>query len=76
MSRAAEDADRARAEADKSRALAETRALESRQEKDLTLADKTRLGEELQLLKKEVHIQYHENIHRMQNNSMALLKLN
>ncbi|CAM4581461.1 unnamed protein product [Leuciscus chuanchicus] len=53
LSRAAEDADRARAEADKSRALAETRALESRQEKDLTLADKTRLGEELQLLKKE-----------------------
>ncbi|KAK7151996.1 hypothetical protein R3I94_008359 [Phoxinus phoxinus] len=52
-SRAAEDADRARAEADKSRALAETRALDSRQEKDLTLADKTRLGEELQRLKKE-----------------------
>ncbi|XP_039548257.1 polyamine-modulated factor 1-binding protein 1 isoform X2 [Pimephales promelas] len=52
-SRAAEDAARARAEADKSKALAETRALDSRQEKDLILADKTRLGEELQLLKKE-----------------------
>ncbi|KTF72527.1 hypothetical protein cypCar_00026770, partial [Cyprinus carpio] len=52
-SRAAEDADRGRAEADKSRALAEARALDSRQEKDLAVADKTRLSEELHLLKKE-----------------------
>ncbi|KAI2653490.1 Laminin subunit alpha-2 [Labeo rohita] len=52
-SRAAEDADRGRAEADKSRALAEARALDSRQEKDLAVADKTRLSEDLHMLKKE-----------------------
>ncbi|XP_026143143.1 trichohyalin isoform X1 [Carassius auratus] len=52
-SRAAEDADRGRAEADKSRALAEARAIDCRQEKDLAVADKTRLSEELHLLKKE-----------------------
>ncbi|XP_043120268.1 trichohyalin [Puntigrus tetrazona] len=52
-SRAAEDADRGRAEADKSRALAEARAIDSRQEKDFAVADKTRLSEELHVLKKE-----------------------
>ncbi|XP_052387234.1 calponin homology domain-containing protein DDB_G0272472-like [Carassius gibelio] len=51
-SRAAEDADRGRTEADKTRALAEARALDSRQEKDLAVVDKTRLCEELHLLKK------------------------
>ncbi|KAK2894626.1 hypothetical protein Q8A67_011855 [Cirrhinus molitorella] len=52
-SRAAEDADRGRAEADKSRALAEARALDSRQEKDVAVADKIRLSEDLHMLKKE-----------------------
>ncbi|XP_026086042.1 inner centromere protein-like [Carassius auratus] len=52
-SRAAEDAHRGRTEADKTRALAEARALDSRQEKDLAVVDKTRLSEELHLLKKE-----------------------
>nr|XP_021328937.1 trichohyalin-like isoform X2 [Danio rerio] len=52
-SRAAEDADRARAEAEKSRALAESRALDNRQQKELAVADKIQLGEELQLLRTE-----------------------
>ncbi|XP_056621967.1 myosin-9 isoform X3 [Triplophysa dalaica] len=52
-SRAAEDADRTRAEADKNRALAEARALDNREEKDFVISEKTRLSEVLHQLKKE-----------------------
>ncbi|XP_072551929.1 uncharacterized protein [Salminus brasiliensis] len=52
-SRAAEEADMLRREAEKSRTLAEARAVESRQERDLALAEKARLSEDLQHLSKE-----------------------
>ena len=44
-----------RGEAEKSRTLAEARAVESRQERDVTLAEKARLSEDLQHLSKEVY---------------------
>ncbi|KAL7878700.1 hypothetical protein AOLI_G00096740 [Acnodon oligacanthus] len=52
-SRAAEEADMSRGEAEKSRTLAEARAVEGRQERDVALAEKSRLGEDLQHLSKE-----------------------
>lgn len=44
-----------RNEAEKNRTLAETRALESKGERDTALADKEQLSEELHSLSKEVH---------------------
>ncbi|XP_076850994.1 uncharacterized protein LOC143501258 [Brachyhypopomus gauderio] len=52
-SRAAEEADAARGQAERGRTLAETRATESGQERDRTLAENTRLKEELQDISKE-----------------------
>ncbi|XP_042563344.1 inner centromere protein [Clupea harengus] len=52
-SRAAEDADLKREEAEKSRMLAEARAIDSRQEMDLALDNRAKLNDELQQLKKE-----------------------
>eukprot|EP00064_Thunnus_orientalis_P002925 superscaffoldBa00000229_g2933 len=52
-SRAADQADESRGEAEKSRALAEARALGSQRDKEAAEADRGRLSEELQQLKKE-----------------------
>lgn len=54
-SRAAEEADKSRGEAEKSRTLAEALALESKEVRDAALADKVQLSEELHNLSKEVH---------------------
>lgn len=54
-SRAVEEADKARNEAEKNRTLAEACALESKGERDTALADKVQLSEELHTLSKEVH---------------------
>ncbi|KAI1903888.1 hypothetical protein AGOR_G00000050 [Albula goreensis] len=50
-SRAAEQADTSRAEAEKARALAEARAIDGRQERDLALGEKARLSEDFLQLK-------------------------
>ncbi|KAG7222869.1 hypothetical protein INR49_016007 [Caranx melampygus] len=52
-SRAAEEAEESRGEAEKSRALAEARALGCQQHKEAAEADRGRLSEELQQLRKE-----------------------
>ncbi|KAG5273472.1 hypothetical protein AALO_G00151690 [Alosa alosa] len=52
-SRAAEDAELKRGEAEKSRAVAEARAMDSRQEMDLALDNRAKLNDEMQQLKKE-----------------------
>ncbi|XP_047451857.1 microtubule-associated tumor suppressor 1 homolog [Mugil cephalus] len=52
-SRAADEAEESRGEAEKSRALAEARALGCQRDKDVAEADRGRLSEELQQLKKE-----------------------
>ncbi|KAG7333298.1 hypothetical protein KOW79_003433 [Hemibagrus wyckioides] len=52
-SRAVEEADKSRNEAEKNRTLAEARALESKGERDAALADKVQLSEELHTLSKE-----------------------
>lgn len=54
-SRAADEAEDSRGEAEKSRALAEARALGCQRDKEVAEADRRRLNEELQQLKKEVH---------------------
>lgn len=54
-SRAADEAEESRGEAEKSRALAEARALGCQRDKEAAEADRRRLSEELQQLKKEVH---------------------
>lgn len=72
-SRAAEDADRARAEAEKSRALAESRALDNRQQKELAVADKIQLGEELQLLRTEVYTNSSIKAERYDNNVILII---
>ncbi|XP_077938523.1 uncharacterized protein LOC144383703 [Gasterosteus aculeatus] len=53
-SRAAEEAEESRGEAERSRALAEARALGSQRDQGAAEADRSRLAEELQRLKKEV----------------------
>ncbi|KAG9329991.1 hypothetical protein JZ751_028367 [Albula glossodonta] len=50
-SRAAEQADTSRAEAEKARALAEARVIDGRQERDLALGEKARLSEDFLQLK-------------------------
>lgn len=55
-SRTAEQADESREEAERSRALAEARALGSQRDKETAEADRGRLSEELQQLKKEVNM--------------------
>ncbi|XP_070686541.1 tropomyosin-2 [Pempheris klunzingeri] len=52
-SRAVDEAEESRGEAEKSRALAEARALACHRDKEAAEADRGRLSEELQLLKKE-----------------------
>ncbi|CAK6954560.1 myosin-11 [Scomber scombrus] len=52
-SRTVEQADESRGEAERSRALAEARALGSQRDKETAEADRSRLSEELQQLKKE-----------------------
>ncbi|XP_026221205.1 myosin-9 [Anabas testudineus] len=52
-SRAADEAEDSRGEAEKSRALAEARALGCQRDKEVAEADRRRLNEELQQLKKE-----------------------
>nr|XP_040018780.1 uncharacterized abhydrolase domain-containing protein DDB_G0269086 [Gasterosteus aculeatus aculeatus] len=52
-SRAAEEAEESRGEAERSRALAEARALGSQRDQGAAEADRSRLAEELQRLKKE-----------------------
>ncbi|XP_066540557.1 golgin subfamily A member 6-like protein 26 [Hoplias malabaricus] len=52
-SRAVEESDLSRSEAEKSRTLAEARAVDSRKERDVALAEKTQLTEDLQQLSKE-----------------------
>ncbi|TKS73906.1 hypothetical protein D9C73_007987 [Collichthys lucidus] len=52
-SRAAGEAEESRGDAEKSRALAEARALGCQRDKDVAEADRSRLSEELQQLKKE-----------------------
>ncbi|KAM3609551.1 uncharacterized protein V6R79_016847 [Siganus canaliculatus] len=52
-SRAADEAEESRGDAEKSRALAEARALGSQRDKDVAEADRSRLSDELQQLKKE-----------------------
>ncbi|KAM8860895.1 uncharacterized protein ACB058_007901 [Synchiropus picturatus] len=52
-SRAAEQAEEARGDAEKGRTLAEARAIVSLRDKETTEADRSQLSEELQLLKKE-----------------------
>ncbi|GAA6215344.1 myosin-9-like [Lates japonicus] len=52
-SRAADEAEESRGEAEKSRALAEARALGCQRDKEVAAADRSRLSEELQQLKKE-----------------------
>ncbi|TSK38517.1 hypothetical protein Baya_2933 [Bagarius yarrelli] len=52
-SRAVEEADQFRSEAENNLTLAEARALESKEERDAALADKVQLNEELQNLSKE-----------------------
>lgn len=54
-SRAVDEAEESRAEAEKSRAVAEARALGFQRDKDAAEADRGRLSEELQKLKKEVN---------------------
>lgn len=54
-SRASGEAEESRGEAEKSRALAEARALGCQRERDVSEADRRRLSEELQQLKKEVN---------------------
>lgn len=54
-SRAADEAEESRAEAEKCRALAEARALGYQRDKGAAEADRSRMSEELQHLKKEVH---------------------
>lgn len=54
-SRAAEEADKSRCEAEKNRTLAEARALESKGERDAALVDKEQISEELHNMSKEVH---------------------
>lgn len=54
-SQAAEEAEESRGDAEKSRALAEARALACERDKEAAEADRCRLGEGLQQLKKEVH---------------------
>lgn len=53
-SRAADEADMSRGEAETSRALAEARALGSNQEREQAQVAMNKLSEELQQLKKEV----------------------
>lgn len=53
-SRAAEEAEESRGEAEKSRALAEARALGCQQDKEVAEADRGRMSGELQQLRKEV----------------------
>lgn len=55
-SRAASEAEESRGDAEKSRALAEARALGCQRDKDVAEADRSRLSEELQQLKKEVQV--------------------
>ena len=57
-SRAADEAQQSRGEAEKSRAVAETRALGCQRDKGAAEADRSRLSEELQQLKKEVWHRY------------------
>lgn len=54
-SRAANEAEESRSEAEKSSALAEARALGCQREREVAEADRRRLSEELQQLKKEVN---------------------
>lgn len=54
-SRAADEAEESRAEAEKGRAVAEARSLGFQRDKDAAEADRGRLSEELQKLKKEVN---------------------
>lgn len=54
-SQAAEEAEESRGDAEKSRALAEARALGCQRDKEAAEADRCRLSEELRQLKKEVH---------------------
>ncbi len=58
-SRAADEAEESRGDAEKSRALAEARALGCQRDKEAAEADRGRLREELQQLKKEVHTHIH-----------------
>ncbi|XP_026783065.2 uncharacterized protein LOC113534448 [Pangasianodon hypophthalmus] len=74
-SRAAEEADMSRSEAEKNRTLAEARALESKRERDTAMADKVQLSEELHNLSKE-----HKNMQLLlaqteKNYFEAMLKL-
>lgn len=54
-SRVADEAEESRAEAEKGRAVAEARSLGFQRDKDAAEADRGRLSEELQKLKKEVN---------------------
>lgn len=58
-SRAASVAEESRGDAEKSRALAEARALGCQRDKEVAEADRSRLSEELQQLKKEVQTHTH-----------------
>ncbi|KAF7699006.1 golgin subfamily A member 6-like protein 22 [Silurus meridionalis] len=74
-SRAVEEADMSRSEAEKNRTLAEARALESKIERDAALGDKDQLTEELHSLSKE-----HKNLQLLlaqteKNYFEAMLKL-
>lgn len=55
-SRTADEAEGSRREAEKSRALAEARALRCQRDKEEVESDQRNLSEELQLLKQEVHV--------------------
>ncbi len=60
-SRSADEAEESRGEAERSRALAEARALGCQRDKDTAEADRSHLSEELQQLKTEAHM--HTNAH-------------
>lgn len=60
-SRAADEAEESKREAEQSRALAEARALGCQRDKETAEADRRRLSDEMQLLRKEVQKQRAES---------------